>query len=150
MVNAFKQDNYAGVGDYGFEMKRLWCTEAVTAADAISWYPSDTTNQASLAGFSFRRAISSNADAVQGICGIAMETTTAAGFVNVQIAGKYASANVDSGAAVVIGDALQVGGTAGRLVEKTNDATLRAAAICLSTPSGNTADVVLLKHPMFG
>jgi hypothetical protein len=144
-----KQDNYAGSGDYGYEAKMLWCTGAVTAGDAISWFPSDTTNQASLAGFSFRSADSANADAAHGTCGIALETTTAAGFAKVQIAGKYTAANVTSGASVAIGDALQVGSTAGRLVEKTSDATLRAVAICLSTPSGNTADIVLLKHPMF-
>lgn len=150
MLLATKQDNWAGTGDYGFESKRLWCTGAVTAGNTIALFASDTTNQASLRGFSFRQSDSANADAGIGACGIAMETTTGAGFAQVQIAGLYSGANVDSAAVVAIGDALQAGAVAGRLVEKTNDATLRAVGICMSTPAANAADVLILKHPMFG
>lgn len=130
---------------------RLWCTAAVTTGDWISEFTSDTTNPAGLAGESFRTAVSSNADALMGTCGVAAETTTGAGFAMVQIRGRVSGANVTSSAAVAIGDDLVIGSSAGRAVEYADATTynLRLIGRCLSTPSGNTADVELYVHPRF-
>jgi len=132
------------------QVERLYCTAAVTAGDWIAEYASDTTNPAGKTGESYRTADADNADAVWGTVGVAAETTTAAGYATVYVRGRVTGANVDSGAAVAIGDDLSIGSTAGRAIEYTGtNPNLRVIARCLSTPSSNTADVEIYPHPKF-
>ena len=146
-----KADGYVANGNTGRVgpiTAKLWCTEAVTAGQWIALYYSDTTNPAGLAGFSFRLADSDNADATYGTVGVALETTTAAGYVQVQIAGYNASAYTV--AAVAAGSFLVVDALAGSVdAFAAEGINFRIVGQCLVDTSATRGEVVIYMHPMF-
>ena len=147
MRGAFKADGYGSVGDYGFESVTVWCTAAVTAGNWIAMQVSNTTNPAALEGFSFVTADLTDVGADYDTIGVAMATTTAAGFVQVQVAGRYASANVATAAA--IGTPLCISTVAGRAEEATTQAgSFRILGRVLAEEAGDLATVWLYPHPV--
>jgi len=152
MARSFKQDNYNGNGDYGDMFATVWCAAAVTAANWIAVKVNDQTSPAALEGFSFVTAISTDAGALYDTIGVAVITTTAAQYVQVQIAGYYASANVAD--AVTIGQNLIISSTSGRADAvgnaATNGAAYRIIGRALTDGSAsNLANVNIYPHPMF-
>ena len=89
---------------------------SITAGDFVMIDPTDTTNGL---GGSVRQAQSGfNTDVHEGLCiGVATETITAAGEIQIQIAGKYENANVAT--TVICGQNLVMSGTAGRAQDAT-------------------------------
>lgn len=148
MADIVKIDNFNGNYTQSSSIQQLWLTEAVTAGDAISIHWADTTNPGAVQGESYR--IGDSDEETYDFVGIALATTSAAGYAAVQVRGVVTTANVDSGASVAIGDKLSLGSTAGRLIEYTGtNPALRVVGVCLTTPSGNTASILLYGHPKF-
>ena len=125
---------------------------SITAGDFVMIDPTDTTNGL---GGSVRQAQSGfNTDVHEGLCiGVATETITAAGEIQIQIAGKYENANVAT--TVVCGQNLVMSATAGRAQDATQlacqtnaDALEREGAATGTEPnSGITNQVdVLIKN----
>jgi hypothetical protein len=147
-MRRFKQDNFNGNGDYGDMFATVWITEAASAADWIALKTNDATNPAGLEGFSFRKAINSNADATYNTIGVLTVTITAAGYAQVQIGGKYASANVAT--AVTIGQDLVISSTSARATAVGVETTsTRIIGRALAGASSNLCDVEIVPHPMF-
>lgn len=89
----------------------------VAAINADAWVAIDVNDTTDGRGNSVRMADADAAgdEGVQSrgmLCGIAMEATTAAGYLRIQVGGFHASARVDAG--VVQGDRLIAGNTAGQ------------------------------------
>ena len=126
----------------------LWMTEAATAGDWIAVHYGDTTNpQSGLEGDSYR--IADADEEVYDVVGVLVANCSAASFAPVQMRGRI-NANVDSAAAVVVGDKLSIGAAAGRAIEYTGtNPALRVIGVCVSTPSGNLADVIVFPHPRY-
>jgi len=126
------------------QVTTYWCTEAVTLGDWISFYDSDTTNPAGMKGYSVRKAINSNADALYGTFGVATQTTTAAGPLGVQVKGYCAVANVTTAA----DGQLSIGGTGGRAIDYAGtNPELRVIGVTQAAASGNLAAVFIFEHP---
>lgn len=153
-----KSDGYVangGTGRVGPITAKVWCTEAVTAAQWIASYPTDTTSPSGLAGGvqgSFRIADGSNADALYNTVGVALETTTAAGEVQIAISGYVGTAGLKSGSTTVGADlvihtdaglACDVGNAA------TNGAAYRIIGTCLTDSGSDYGSVIVNLHPMF-
>jgi len=82
------------------------------------------------------------------VLGVATETTTAAGYLTIQIAGKYASANVAT--SVAAGAGLIVDATsAGRAVLTTASDVGNACGVCLVLAASNQADVMIINQGFF-
>lgn len=147
MARVFRMD-YAGTGDYGTQSIRVWCTAAVTAGDWIAIDSNDTTNPSALEGWSFVTA-DSGVEGDYDTIGVAMDTTTAAGFVTVQIAGRYDGANVAD--AVTLGQNLVISTTAGRAAAVAAEGTSsRIIGKALSAADANNdANVWIFPHPAF-
>ncbi len=144
--------------DGGKQTARLWfntASGAVAVGDFVAVFATDTGNPGAIDGETYHIADSDVIDAAYDTVGVALEAMaiTQTGFLQVQISGRYVGANVDSNASVANGDPLCIGGTAGRAIEQVLDASTtanrRTIAICRSTPSNNTADVDLIRHPHF-
>lgn len=147
-MRAFKIDGYGAIADYGFDSITVWCTAAVTAGDWIAMKVSDTTNPAQAEAMSFVTADLSDVGADYDTIGVAMTTTTAAGFVQIQTRGKYVSANVATAAA--IGVPLCISTTAGRAEEATTQAgSFRIIGRVLAEEAGDVATVWIYPHPAF-
>lgn len=148
----YKLDGFDGNNTDEYQLVTLWVTEAATAGDWIASDASDTSNPGGYAGGpsgSFRIADADEAQSVYDTVGPIAFTTTAAGYAQVYVRGR-ATANVDSGAAVAVGDFLSIGSTAGRAIEYTGtNPALRQIGTCLTTPSSNLATVEINPHPMF-
>lgn len=147
-MRKIKQDNFNGSGDYGDMFATLWVTDATTAAgNWIAVHTNNATNLAALEGFSFRAGDLSNADAIDGTVGIAVQSLTAPGTCQVQIGGRYATANV---AAPAIGDVLCISTTAGRAdVVAAQGWPYRVIGRALAAAVANVAPVDIYPHPMF-
>ena len=106
------------------------------------------TDAVSEFGFSNVALQLSTADHLEDFaCGIITETVTVAAgdyaIVDVQVAGKFESANVDSG--VALANVLTASGTAGRLAATSGDQMAQMKlAIALAAASSNKADIYLL------
>lgn len=150
-----KGDGYVaagGTGRTGPQTAKLYCTEAVTAGDWIASYATDTSSPSGLAGGpqgSFRKAISTNADAVYNTVGVAVETTSAAGEVLVNISG-YSSLMKIVSASVAAGDDLITSSTsAAATVVGTPTANVRVVGSCITDNADNTGTGMVNLHPMF-
>lgn len=156
MSAVIKSDNFDGTYSAAAMFVRLWCeaTVAIASGDWVAVYATDTSNPGAVDGETYRVADNDNAGAGCDVVGVATEAlASGTGWVTVQVRGRRASVNVDSGASVANGDPLCIGATAGRAVEQIIDASTtanrRTIGICRSTPSGNTATVDILAHPKF-
>jgi len=140
---------------------------SITAGDFVMIDPLDTTNGL---GASVRQAESGyNANIQEGLCiGVAVATTTAAGEIKVQVAGKYENANVAT--SVECGDRLVMTSTVGQAAEattlacQTNADALDRNVVAVALETGNTAatgtepfsgtankaDVLIIDHGFFG
>lgn len=154
MPLAMRLDNFDGNLSYGEQFLELYATEAVTADSWVALYAGDTANPGGDPLVSVRMAISTNADALQGTCGVATKTTTAAGMVVIQIAGRRTGVNVAS--TVVAGEPLVISSTSGRAQDANQLAAAgasydyRVCAQAVTTASANTSTVDIFKHPRFG
>ena len=149
-MRKFKQDNFNGNGDYGDMFATVWSTGATTTAG--NWtavQTNDSTSPAALEGFSFRVANAGNTDALYGTVGVVTVSLTAAGYAQVQIGGRYATAAVNA----TIGQDLIIDTNAGRAVAvgnaATNGAAYRIIGRALATSAANVASVDIYPHPMF-
>lgn len=153
-----KADGYTaagGTGRTGPQTAKLWSTEAITAGQWVASYVTDTSSPSGLAGGpqgSFRIADGSNADALYNTVGVAVETTSGAGYVTVAIAGYVGtmglkSASTTVGADLVIhtdaGLACDVGNAA------TNGAAYRIIGTCLTDGGSDSGSGLVNLHPMF-
>lgn len=156
-MRRFKQDNYNGNGDYGDMFVTVWmaAATAVVAADWVALKTNDATSPAGVEGFTFQQAINSNADAKYNTIGVAMtanpvnaSSVAVAGYVQVQIGGKYASANVAT--ATTIGQDLVISATGGRAAAVgAETASTRIIGRALAGAASNLCDVEIVPHPMF-
>lgn len=150
-----KSDGYVANGNNGRTgplVASLWCTEAVTIGDWIASFATDVTNPGAFAGGpegSFRIGVSSNADAVYNCVGVALETTTAAGYVQVAVGGYVSVADLIS-ASVAAGDDLILSGTAGAAtLVGTPTANVRVVGQCITDGGSNSGSVWVNPHPWF-
>lgn len=150
-MHAYKADGFALDGSTNSNLEAaqfvsLWCTAAITSGDWIAVYAGDTTNPQGRAGDSFRTADADNADALYDTVGVAVQTTTAAGYCLVQTRGYCATANVASAADGVIA----ISSTAGRAENYAGtNPELRPLGTTQAAASGNVASVYLNVHPRF-
>jgi hypothetical protein len=154
MSLALRLDNFDGNFSYGEQFLELYANAAVTVDAWVALDAGDTANPGADPFITVRPADSANADALHGICGVATRTTTAAGMVVIQIAGRRTGVNV--AATVVEGEPLVASATAGRA----QDANQLAAAgasydyrVCgqaVTTAAANVSTVDIFKHPRFG
>jgi hypothetical protein len=128
----------------------LYGTAAITAGNWVAIDSTNTANPQGVVGYSVRTAVNTNADALSGICGIAAQTTTAAGMLRVQVKGRYNSANV-ANAVNAAGLGIVCSSSSGRAdlasAQSTDD--YRLCGYSLAAASGNLADVQIVPHPFF-
>lgn len=150
-MHAIKSDGFAldGITNVATEASQivsLWCTAAVTSGDWVAVHAADTTNPAGQAGDSFRTADVDNADAVYDTVGVAVATTTAAGYCPVQVRGYIASANVVTAAS----GAIAISATAGRAEDYAGtNPELRVLGTTRAAAAADVAGVYLNVHPRF-
>lgn len=155
---AIKSDAYVANGDTGRvfpQTIKLYCTEAVAEGQWIAQYGGNTSSPSGLAGGpegSFRIADGSNADALYDTVGVAMETTTAAGMVEVAIYGYVGTVGLKSGSTTAnsnlvihtdAGLACDIGNAA------TNGAAYRILGTCITDGGSDVGTAWLYLHPMF-
>ena len=132
-------------GDANFPKKfvTLYCTEAISAGEWVSIDTGDTTNGL---GGSVEKALAT-AHGCVGVVGVATETTTAAGNVKIQTAGKFENAFVTT--SITANKALVVDTTAGRADEAAATDVVSPCAITLETAASNLADVMIIDQGYF-
>ena len=162
-----KIDGVDGVKLFPKKFVTLYTADtSITAGDFVMIDPLDTTNGL---GGSVRQSQSGyNSNIQEGLCvGIAVATTTAAGDIKVQVAGKYENANVAT--SVESGDRLVMSSTVGRAQDATQLACQTNAdaldySVCAvalesegsatgtepASGSTNKADVMTIDHGFFG
>jgi len=138
-----------GVYHFPKKMVTLYGTAAITAGD---WVQIETDTGVTDYDKNDVGASVTQADAVangnMAVIGVATETTTAAGYLVVQIAGRYDNANVAD--AVNAGDGLIVDATSGgQAVATTATDVGNACGLCLVAPSSNQADVMIINQGWF-
>ena len=161
-MSLIKADGYianGGTGRTGPSKTQVWITDqTVTVGQWVASYAGDTTSPSGLANGpqgSFRLAISSNADAVYNTVGVVMEavdnspSSTAAGYVEIAIAGAVDTMNIVS-ASVAAGDSLIISGTsAAATVVGTPTADVRVIGQCITDGGSNQGSGLIFPHPMF-
>ncbi len=146
MSMPFKIDGVDSIG-YGFPKKVVTLHTAATAISAGDWVEIDPAVTTYGAGASVVKATTTTLGEYLTV-GVATETITAAGFIQVQVAGKYLGANVATASAA--GDALGASATAGRLATvDTAEAGEMAHAVCIAEAAGDTADVMIIDKGWF-
>lgn len=156
MSLVMKLDNFDGNLSYGEQFMLVYAIEALTANNWVAFVAGNTDNPGADPYLSVQTADSGDADGREGICGVVTQTTTAAGMVQVQIAGRRTSVNVAS--TVVAGEQLVASATAGRAqdinqINPTSDADAleyRVCGVAVTTASSNTSTVDIYKHPRWG
>lgn len=146
-----KIDGVDGVNHFPKKLVTLHGTAAITKA---SWVMFDLTNSTNGLGGSVVTAAATGGGE-QLTIGIATETTSAAGTLTIQTAGKFEDANV--GTSVAIGESLVVsaatGSAAGRVVTYVAGDVAPICAVALETEPGgggtNTADVMIIDQGFF-
>ena len=145
----YKGDNFNGYDTGSAVDVSLWMTEAAIVGDWVAVHVNDTTSPGAGQGESYRIADADEASATYDTVGFLVEACAAASFGRVRVKGR-GPANVDSAAAVIIGDLLSIGATAGRAIESTGtNPALRVLGTVESTPASNLAIVHLAVHPRF-
>ena len=151
-------------GDANFPKKyvTLWCsdTSGVTKGDFMSIESDSTATDATKNGLGatvIQANVTGNNE--KFVFGIVTETTTAAGYVKIQTAGKFSDANVAS--TVAIGEKLVASSTDGRAqdqaqlhgtpnaAELVTTATYAVAAVALTAASSNKSDVLIIDQGYF-
>lgn len=127
----------------------LYGTAAITKGNWVQIHVTDTTNGL---GASVVTAQAGDAAGLRGnLCfGIATETTTAAGNIVIQTAGKYATANVDGN--VAAGVSLVMDNTsAGRVITYAAGTHTKATpcGIALEADTANVAAVMIINQGYF-
>ena len=143
----YKQDGYNGSFTDSSVSEQLYCTEAVTAGQWIAIHWNDLTNPGAIQGESYR--IADSDEETYDVVGVALQTTTAAGFVQVQVRGVCPTANI-ADAASTIGQKLAISSTAGRAeaYSGTNPA-LRVIGAVVTAPSSNVGSCRIYPHEKF-
>lgn len=139
------------------QVERLWSTTACTEGDWMAFFDNDTTNPSGATGKSIRAADNDDAESPNGTFGVACQTITGAGYVDVQVRGRVntsdygGGANVDHTSATAIGEDLMIGATAGRAIVYAASTAYARRIIgrCESTPGSNRAAVTIIPHPRF-
>ena len=125
----------------------LYGTAAITAGNWVMFDVSDTTN--GLGGSVVTATNTANGE--QLVLGVAATTTTAAGNVVVQIAGKYVDAAVDvtmaAGSSIVVSDAGT--GAAGRGKIYVAGDLAPICGIALEDDTAGVADVMIINQGYF-
>jgi len=125
----------------------LYGTAAITAGNWVMFDVSDTTN--GLGGSVVTATNTANGE--QLVLGVAATTTTAAGNVVVQIAGKYVDAAVDvtmaAGSSIVVSDAGT--GAAGRGQIYVAGDLAPICGIALEDDTAGVADVMIINQGYF-
>ena len=138
-----------GVAHFPKKFVTLYGTAAITEGRFVSINLSDSTN--GLGGSVVTAAVGPGSTEHQALTfGVATETTTVAGPIVVQIAGKYENAYVDGSTAA--GDALcgpLSGGTAGMAGLLAETTFGNVVAVALEADSGNLADVMIVNQGFF-
>lgn len=147
-MSIYKSDNYNGNQTESSVSAQLWCTEAVTAGNWIAIHWNDVTNPGATQGESYRIADGDEDD--YDVVGVALQTTTAAGFAQVQVKGIVTTADV-ADAADTLGTKLMISATAGRAEAYSGtDPLVRVLGATTTTASAsNVASVLLYPHPRF-
>ena len=146
-----KIDGVDGVDNFPKKFVTLYGTAAITKGSWVMLDLTDSTN--GLGGSVVTAAATANGE--QLAFGVAAETTTAAGNIKIQTAGKFEDATV--GTPVAIGESLVVsaatGSGAGRAVTYVASDVAPICGIALeSEPGGggtNTADVMIIDQGYF-
>ena len=144
-----KIDGVDGVNHYPKKFVRLYGTAAITAGN---WVQIETDTSVTDYDKNDVGASVTTADAVangnMAVLGIATETTTAAGYITIQTAGRYESANVAT--SVAAGSALVVDDTsAGRAVLMVAADVPGPCGLCLVLAASNMADVLITDQGYF-
>ena len=147
-MSIYKIDNFAGLQTESAVSAQLWCTEAVTAGDWIAIHWNDTTSPGATQGESYRIGDGDEDDF--DVVGVALATTTAAGFVPVQVKGIVTVANV-ADATDTLGTKLMISATAGRAeaYSGTDPLVRILGATTTTASSANVASCLLYPHPRF-
>lgn len=130
-----------GVTDKNEQIITLWCEGAVTIGDVVMIDPTITTYGL---GFAVEQADEEDSPLA---CGIARNTLTASGFLQVQYRGTTSLATADSGGAIGLKAAIGsgTGGGDGRCQSLTaSSATQQPFAVCLDAFTAGTADGTLM------
>ena len=142
-----KIDGVDGVNNFPKKFVTLYGTAAITAGNWVMLDVADTTN--GLGGSVVTAAATANGE--QLVLGVAAETTTAAGNIKIQTAGKYVDAAVDvtmtAGSSLVVSAA----GTpaAGRAQVQVAGDVCRAIGVALEADTAGVADVMIFDSGMF-
>ena len=139
----YKIDGVDGVDHFPKKFVTLHCSEAITKGEWVSIDTGDTTNGL---GGSVEKALATSLGCV-GVVGVATETTTAAGLVTIQTAGKFENAYVTSSIAANI--ALVVDTTAGRADISAATDLVSPCGMTLETSASNVGDVMIFDKNMF-
>jgi len=144
-----KVDGVDGVNHFPKKFVTLYGTAAITAGRFVSIDASDTTN--GLGASVVTAAVGPGSTEAQALTfGVATETTTAAGNIVIQTAGKYENAYVNGSTAA--GDALTgplSGGTAGMADLLAETTFGPVVAVALEADSTNLADVMIVDQGFF-
>tara|TARA_R100000664_G_scaffold22963_1_gene32502 strand:+ start:116 stop:562 length:447 start_codon:yes stop_codon:yes gene_type:complete len=144
-----KVDGVDGDNNFPKKFVTLYCTGAVTKGD---WVQIETDTGVTGYAENGLGASVTKADAVangnMAVIGVATETKTAAGNLQIQTAGKFVDASVAN--AVAAGDALVVDDTsAGQAVKMANSDLPGPCGLALEAPSGNLGDVLIIDQGYF-
>ena len=138
-----KIDGVDGVANFPKKFVTLYCSEAITKGEWVSIDTGDSTNGL---GGSVEKALATSLGCV-GVVGVATETTTAAGIVRIQTAGKFENAYVTTSIAANI--ALVVDTTAGRADISADTDLVSPCGMTLEVAASNLADVMIYDRNMF-
>ena len=150
-----KTDNFDGNLDYGEQFELIYTIEALTAGNWVAFVSANTANPAAAREFSIQTSINTDTDGPPNVCGIAVESPTAAGMTRIQVAGRYATANVAT--SVANGDALVASAVEGRaqdadqLADGQDQMDYRHCGIVLDATDAatNLSIVRIIRHPHF-
>ena len=138
-----KIDGVDGTFNFPKKFVTLHCTEAIAKGEWVSIDTGDSTNGL---GGSVEKALATSLGCV-GVVGVATETTTAAGTVTIQTAGKFENAYVTTSIAANI--ALVVDTTAGRADISAAADLVSPCGMTLEVAASNLADVMIYDSGMF-
>ena len=142
-----KIDGVDGTDNFPKKFVTLYGTAAITAANWVMLDITDTTN--GLGGSVVTATNTANGE--QLAFGVATETTTAAGNIKIQVAGKYENAAVDvtmaAGSSIVVSDAGT--GAAGRGQIYVAGDLAPIVGIALEDDTAGVADVMIIDQGYF-
>lgn len=132
-----RRDSMGSNNDTHVRKLSLYCTEAATAGKVAMINTGDTTYGA---GFSLKVADASDSPLAVGVF---TQTTTAAGFVEVQVAG-YNNTPTDSGSGISINGLVGSAATGEVKTLGSPSATVWPFAVCVDAFTADTADGAIM------